>query len=142
MRRRDKGSRRLNRLTRQVQNEYTSHVGGNVGRNARFEKHLLRRREMQHIFLTYMVYKERVNNGVNYATAAWRTRERAEAIKALMLARSDIEEVFIQELSMEDAPQPAMCLGCEYWRMPSGGHCMRGEGVEFCFKVGTHSGVR
>ena len=39
-------------------------------------------------------------------------------------------------------PQPAMCLGCEYWRMPSGGHCMRGEGVEFCFKVGTHAGVR
>jgi len=60
---------------------------------------------MQHIFLTYMVYKERVNNGVNYATAAWRTRERAEAIKSLMLARSDIEKVFIQELSMEDAPQ-------------------------------------
>jgi hypothetical protein len=39
-------------------------------------------------------------------------------------------------------PQPAMCLGCEYWRMPSGGHCMRGDGVEFCFKVGTHAGVR
>ncbi|MDD5050984.1 MAG: hypothetical protein PHV93_04600 [Candidatus Pacebacteria bacterium] len=39
-------------------------------------------------------------------------------------------------------PQPAMCLGCEYWRMPSGGHCMRGEGIEFCFKVGTHAGVR
>jgi hypothetical protein len=39
-------------------------------------------------------------------------------------------------------PQPAMCLGCEYWRIPSVGHCMRGEGVEFCFKVGTHAGVR
>ena len=60
---------------------------------------------MQHIFLTYMVYKERVNNGINYATAAWWTKERAEAIKELMLARSDVEEVFIQELSMEDAPQ-------------------------------------
>ena len=39
-------------------------------------------------------------------------------------------------------PQPAMCLGCEYWRIPSVGHYMRGEGVEFCFKVGTHAGVR
>jgi len=50
----------------------------------------------------------------------------------------------IKELAATDAqqPQPAMCLGCEYWRMPSGGHCMRGEGVEFCFKVGTHAGVR
>jgi hypothetical protein len=48
------------------------------------------------------------------------------------------------ELAATDAqePQPAMCLGCEYWRMPSVGHCMRGEGVEFCFKVGTHAGVR
>ena len=60
---------------------------------------------MQHIFLTFMVYKERVNNGINYATAAWWTKERAEAIKGLMLARSDIEEVFIQDLTMEDAPQ-------------------------------------
>ena len=50
----------------------------------------------------------------------------------------------IKELLQTDAqqPQPEMCLGCEYWRMPSCGHCMRGEGVEFCFKVGTHAGVR
>jgi len=39
-------------------------------------------------------------------------------------------------------PQPAMCLGCEYWRNPSSGHCIRGEGTDFCFKVGTHAGVR
>jgi len=45
------------------------------------------------------------------------------------------------EISIQH-PQPVMCLGCEYWRMPSYGHCMRGEGVEFCFKVGTHTGVR
>ena len=52
---------------------------------------------------------------------------------------ADIKELLQTE---EQHPQPAMCLGCEYWRMPSGGHCMRGEGVEFCFKVGTHAGVR
>jgi hypothetical protein len=38
--------------------------------------------------------------------------------------------------------QLAMCLGCEYWKLPSQGHCMRGEGTAFCFKVGTHAGVR
>lgn len=50
----------------------------------------------------------------------------------------------IKELAATDAqqPQPAMCLGCEYWRNPSCGHCMRGEGTEFCFKSGTHAGVR
>lgn len=47
-----------------------------------------------------------------------------------------------EKFTCAQQPQPAMCLGCEYWRMPSGGHCMRGEGVEFCFKVGTHAGVR
>ena len=48
----------------------------------------------------------------------------------------------VASLRIAQHPQPAMCLGCEYWRMPSGGHCMRGEGTEFCFKVGTHAGVR
>ena len=47
-----------------------------------------------------------------------------------------------EKFTFAQQPQPAMCLGCEYWRMPSGGHCMRGDGVEFCFKVGTHAGVR
>lgn len=51
-------------------------------------------------------------------------------------------EAEVASLRNNQHPQPAMCLGCEYWRMPSGGHCMRGEGVEFCFKVGTHAGVR
>lgn len=34
-------------------------------------------------------------------------------------------------------PQPAKCLGCTYWRHPSAGHCMRGDGDEYCVKVGT-----
>lgn len=42
----------------------------------------------------------------------------------------------VASLRVNQQPQPAMCLGCEYWRMPSEGHCMRGEGVEFCFKTG------
>ena len=48
----------------------------------------------------------------------------------------------VASLRINQHPQPAMCLGCEYWKLPSVGHCMRGEGTEFCFKVGTHAGVR
>jgi hypothetical protein len=66
--------------------------------------------------------------------------------KALMVATCQTVLNALQECGAvangSQQPQPAMCLGCEYWRMPSGGHCMRGEGVEFCFKVGTHAGVR
>ena len=51
-------------------------------------------------------------------------------------------EAEVASLRINQHPQPAMCLGCEYWRIPSVGHCMRGEGTEFCFKVGTHAGVR
>jgi hypothetical protein len=48
----------------------------------------------------------------------------------------------VASLRINQQPQPAMCLGCEYWKLPSQGHCMRGEGTEFCVKVGTHAGVR
>jgi hypothetical protein len=55
----------------------------------------------------------------------------------------DAEKAMKEIMNMQGQnPQPAMCLGCEYWKLPSQGHCMRGEGVEFCFKSGTHAGVR
>jgi hypothetical protein len=47
-------------------------------------------------------------DGINYATSAWWTKERAEELKARSLQRDDVEEVFIEELSIGDAPQNAM----------------------------------
>lgn len=61
---------------------------------------------------------------------------------AVLEAENAALKAEVASLRINQHPQPAMCLGCEYWRMPSGGHCMRGEGVVFCFKVGTHAGVR
>ena len=61
---------------------------------------------MQKIYLTYMTYKKRLsNNQINYATAAWHSEERANEMREQMLNREDVEDVFIQQQIMEDAPQ-------------------------------------
>jgi hypothetical protein len=33
--------------------------------------------------------------------------------------------------------QPAKCLACEFWQKPRAGHCIRGDGEQYCVKVGT-----
>lgn len=58
------------------------------------------------IWLTYMIYKKRLsNNEVNYATAAWLSEQAAMDMRDKMLDRSDVEDVFIQVLYTDEAPQ-------------------------------------
>ena len=56
------------------------------------------------VFLTYMVYKERCCNSINYATAVWASKELAEDAKKKMLERNDVDHVHIQEQYVQYEP--------------------------------------
>jgi hypothetical protein len=64
----------------------------------------------------------------------WRTIRRALCEYGRLLT--------LEETWKKKHPQPAKCLGCEYWQGPCGNCCMRGDSEESCIKVGTLQAVR